>query len=259
MSAQNIFTIHPALAEAIPMMTDNKLEELTADIAAHGQRLPIMLDHEGKVLIDGRCRLEACWRAGVEPVFARLPAGEDPVAYIVSANLMYQYSTKGQRAMRQAMIREMKGEETAPSNVLEGNAFTVLRSTRSLAELVVKGIMPLNEALAKVRQEEQLLRSDGEKLKRLRRAAPDLAAQVIDERLKLDAAIATLDTRQQEHHEVCKRGRRAAEKIVDNFVVQVQAIIAACKAGEHIVIEPDLLGQLGDAYSKLLAELNKEV
>ena len=103
MSTENIFTIHPALAEAIPMMTDDELEELTASIAAHGQRVPIMLDHE-----------------------------------------------------------------------------------------------------------------------------------------------------------VCKRGRRAAEKIADNFVAQVQAIIAARKAGEHIAIEADLLGQLEDAYSELLAELNRE-
>jgi hypothetical protein len=43
------------------------------------------LREAGEVLIDGRNRLAACELAGVEPVVERLN-GEDPAAFIVSAN-----------------------------------------------------------------------------------------------------------------------------------------------------------------------------
>jgi hypothetical protein len=49
-----------------PGMSDEALEELAADIKANGQKLPIQIDASG-ILFDGRNRLEACKRAGVEP------------------------------------------------------------------------------------------------------------------------------------------------------------------------------------------------
>lgn len=59
--------IHP-LADIFPMMLDDELDDLAADIKANGQQYPIVLDSTG-VLIDGRNRLEACRRAGVAPEF----------------------------------------------------------------------------------------------------------------------------------------------------------------------------------------------
>jgi ParB-like chromosome segregation protein Spo0J len=47
-----------------PMLADDELEELAADIKGLLQR--IVLDAEGRVL-DGRNRLAACEIAGVEP------------------------------------------------------------------------------------------------------------------------------------------------------------------------------------------------
>lgn len=99
----NGFAIHPA-ADLFPMMTADELQELAADIETNGLRFPIMMDSEGKVLIDGRNRLEACKLAKVEPRFAKLPDGEDPLAYIVSVNLMRQNFTRDQHFMALAMI-----------------------------------------------------------------------------------------------------------------------------------------------------------
>jgi hypothetical protein len=55
------------------------------------------------VLIDGRNRLKTCEMAGVEPTFVKLN-GEDPTAYIASANLQRRQMTAGQQAMGMALI-----------------------------------------------------------------------------------------------------------------------------------------------------------
>src|SRR3954447_2894984 len=65
------FDVHPAAA-VLPMMSDDELDDLAADIEANGLLHPIVLDADGELLIDGRNRLEACCRAGVEPQFRRL-------------------------------------------------------------------------------------------------------------------------------------------------------------------------------------------
>ena len=86
--------VHP-YADAFPMLPDDDLDALAADIAAHGQRHPILLTRDG-VLVDGRNRLAACVRAKVDPVFAVFDG--DPVALIVSENLQRRDLTKAQKA-----------------------------------------------------------------------------------------------------------------------------------------------------------------
>jgi ParB-like chromosome segregation protein Spo0J len=60
--------VHP-VAALFPMLADDELDELAADIKARGLRFPIIRDKEGKTLIDGRNRLIACENAGVQPDF----------------------------------------------------------------------------------------------------------------------------------------------------------------------------------------------
>ncbi len=55
------------------------------------------------MLIDGRNRREACKLAGVEPR-TRVLSGEDPTAYVLSANVHRRNLTPGQRAMAMAML-----------------------------------------------------------------------------------------------------------------------------------------------------------
>jgi ParB-like chromosome segregation protein Spo0J len=103
--------IHPA-ADIFPMMSDEELQDLAADIKESGLIHPIVTDADGEVLIDGRNRLAACKIAGVEPTFEKLN-GQDAVAYIVSTNLARRTLTKGQQAMSLAMIYP-EPEKTAP-------------------------------------------------------------------------------------------------------------------------------------------------
>jgi ParB-like chromosome segregation protein Spo0J len=87
--------VHP-VAALFPMMADAEIAQLAEDIKRHGLLQALIRD--GDVLIDGRNRLLACKRAGVEPRFEDL-GDRDAVAVILSANISRRHLTVGQRAM----------------------------------------------------------------------------------------------------------------------------------------------------------------
>ena len=62
-------------ADFYPMLGEEALAELAADIQANGQRNPIMVNKDG-VLLDGRNRLAACKKLGIEPLI-EVYAGTD--------------------------------------------------------------------------------------------------------------------------------------------------------------------------------------
>ncbi len=91
---------HPA-ANLFPMLSDYKLDEMSADIKANGLHDPIILTHDGEVL-DGRNRLVACQRAEVEPDFEYWNRADDnisPTAWVISKNLHRRHLTPSQAAM----------------------------------------------------------------------------------------------------------------------------------------------------------------
>ena len=91
------FPLHPA-AELFPVMDEAAFAALVADIAAHGQREPILI-YDGQV-IDGRHRLRACEQLGLEPLVRQVSAGDgDPFGLVVSLNLHRRHLTESQRAM----------------------------------------------------------------------------------------------------------------------------------------------------------------
>ena len=72
----------------------------------------ITVDKEG-VLLDGRNRLEALERAGVEPRHWHTGIYRgDLVAYILSANIHRRHLTKAEKA--EAIVRAIKAWETPP-------------------------------------------------------------------------------------------------------------------------------------------------
>ena len=89
--------IHPA-AEMLPLLPGPELETLAQSIRAHGLKHPIVL-LDGAV-IDGRNRLLACERAGVEPRFVDwTPAnGESPWDYVWSTNAERRHLEAGTKA-----------------------------------------------------------------------------------------------------------------------------------------------------------------
>jgi ParB-like chromosome segregation protein Spo0J len=98
------YEFHP-LANIFPMITGKAFAELVEDIRANGLREKIVL-FDGKIG-DGRNRYKACLKAGVEPVFETYE-GDDPLAYVLSANLHRRHLDDGQRSMVAAKIANMR-------------------------------------------------------------------------------------------------------------------------------------------------------
>lgn len=91
------YPLHPA-AELFPVMDEAAFAALVADIAAHGQREPILI-LDGQV-IDGRHRLRACEQLGLDPLVREVSADDgDPFGLVVSLNLHRRHLTESQRAM----------------------------------------------------------------------------------------------------------------------------------------------------------------
>jgi ParB-like chromosome segregation protein Spo0J len=103
---------HPVL-KLFPMMSEEDLKELAADIKANGQREPILYatfdnpdDEDGtsdemQLLVDGQNRLAACKIAGVKPRIDRLgwsnTDDEQVLSLVLSANLKRRHLTPAQR------------------------------------------------------------------------------------------------------------------------------------------------------------------
>jgi ParB family chromosome partitioning protein len=91
-------------SEIFPMLADDSLKELAADIKANGLQEPILTYH-GQIL-DGRNRLRACQLAGVEPAFqkASVATDEEALALVMSLNLHRRHLNESQRAMVGARV-----------------------------------------------------------------------------------------------------------------------------------------------------------
>jgi hypothetical protein len=112
-----MFKVHPAAA-VFPMLPDDELNELAEDVKANGlQQNPVLWcadrtdPREPIYLLDGRNRLEASMRADIDllgivegatgwllPTARFLSADDDPVAFVISANIRRRHLTKEDQA-----------------------------------------------------------------------------------------------------------------------------------------------------------------
>jgi hypothetical protein len=104
------FQFHP-LADLFPLMKGVEFDELVADIKANGLREAITL-FDGKIL-DGRNRYRACRDAGVE-VKVKDFEGDDPAAYVISANIhrRHEHLTAEQRRERIVALIKAQPEKS---------------------------------------------------------------------------------------------------------------------------------------------------
>lgn len=252
--------VHPA-ADIFPMMTDEELQELAADIAENGQRLPIMLDCEGGSIIDGRNRLAACKLANVEPVFDQLAVGEDPVAFIASINILRRNLNKGQQAMGLAMLypepARLKrkgsgslGTKDRFSAARLSQAREVLRCDPELAKRVFKGTRMLDEALQEVHQRQGTERSRDSQIEELLTESADLGDMVNDGRMKFDQAIAEYHRRILEQQRIRESVGVAVEGL-SKFPGYVAGLRQAIDAGAASPLNGKLMKLLHDGMATL--------
>jgi ParB-like chromosome segregation protein Spo0J len=93
--------LHPACA-AFPALPEEDLVALAADIRAKGLLEPITLTTDG-LLLDGRCRWDACEREGIEPRTV-VYDGDDPIGFVASKNRHRRHLSKSQMAMAIARL-----------------------------------------------------------------------------------------------------------------------------------------------------------
>lgn len=115
---------HPACA-AFPMLSDGELDKLAADIRENGQRHPIII-YSGWRILDGRNRLEACRRAGVEPIFHdvinEMESGDDDeiVRYVISTNLHRRHLDATQRGVVADKLATLRNGYRLPAQICAG-------------------------------------------------------------------------------------------------------------------------------------------
>jgi len=100
--------IHPA-ATIFPLMDEAAYQALKADIETNGQKEPVVFYR--KQLLDGRNRARACEELGLRVGECELDDSDDPIAYVLSANLHRRHLTSGQRAVVAIEIEPMLAGE----------------------------------------------------------------------------------------------------------------------------------------------------
>jgi hypothetical protein len=250
---RDIFDIppHPA-ADVFPMLDDDELEELAADIKANGLQLPLVvheLDGE-PMLIDGRNRREACRRVGIVPDYILLD-GQDPRAYIVSANIRRRNLTKGQQAMVVAKLYpepEKGGRNknavitTEFSSGLLSHARTVLRHAPDLADHVINGSLSLDKAYEEARIRKGRADTHESRFESLKSVAPDLADLVVDGQLNLEEAEAA----ERERAERTRRNKKLLAEALHSLAAYAYLLeheVQRKRVAEFVISEAELYQQ----------------
>jgi hypothetical protein len=103
------YIVHPA-ANMFPLLSRAELKELADNIKERGLAVDVTRDKDG-LIMDGRNRLLACHKAGVEPRFDTY-TGDDPVGFIISANIHRRNLTRNQRSFFLTKLIAMQPEKS---------------------------------------------------------------------------------------------------------------------------------------------------
>jgi len=202
------YSIHPAAA-MFPLMDEQRLDELAADIRENELQQPIVR-YKGQV-IDGRNRLIGCFRAGVEPTFTEWSGTGSLIQWIISVNLHRRHLSDTQRALisakiaqelavegRQRSIQNLRNAAPAPDNLDPGPR----NQGGSSAEKAAKLMSVSKDATSKA-------------TKVMRKGTEGLAAAVSNGKVSLDAASLISELPREKQDELLSKGnvREVSQKL----------------------------------------------
>jgi protein gp37 len=133
------YKVHP-VAEKFAMLDEAELKALAEDIKRNGLQQPIVLNHDGTVLLDGRNRWRACEIASADVVEIRLGqhyTETQLVDYIVSANIKRRHLSAGQRDMLGADLKPFYAAGTKRGRPKGGDSPTITGKARDQAAAAV--------------------------------------------------------------------------------------------------------------------------
>jgi 16S rRNA G966 N2-methylase RsmD len=209
---------HPA-ADLFPLIEGDEFAQLVDDIRVNGLLEPVWVLPDGS-LLDGRNRVRACERAGVE-VVSRVYEGDDPVGFVLSLNVQRRHLSTGQRAMLALRVEELLSPGRGARTDLSEQLPAELQEVRRKRESTYRAAVAVGTSGRAVSQ-----------AKRVAQQAPDLAEKVRSGEIALDRA------------ERIVRDREAAERRIAEAQEQRQHI----EQGTTVRIEH------GD-FRKVLADL----
>jgi ParB-like chromosome segregation protein Spo0J len=215
--------IHPA-ADLFPPMEGEAFDKLVADIRDNGLIEPVWLwldpDRNEQVLLDGRNRVRACKRAAA-PIRTRAYTGDDPLAFVVSENVLRRHMTVEQLAKVAEGLLPMYAEQAKQRQVASGGDRKSEEHKKSVPVDRREPIEPrrkrYGEATHAAATAVGLSTSMLERYRRLGRYAPDLQKLVDKKKISIDAGISVLRLRNNGHADLAqqvldgKLTRKAAE------------------------------------------------
>jgi len=102
-------------ARKLPFLADEELAELIDDMREHGQREPILMTGDGRI-VDGRNRYIACRVLGREPRIDKVEDGANIAALVLSLNIHRRHLATSQRAAIAAELANLKRGGAQPAN-----------------------------------------------------------------------------------------------------------------------------------------------
>jgi vacuolar-type H+-ATPase subunit I/STV1 len=139
---------------------------------------------------------------------------------------LYPEPEKGGRGKKNSSEKE--GFSVSAGKVSEARA--VLRWLPEIAELVMAGTKPLDEAYQEAQRLKEQADAEPKRLERLRRRAPDLADLVDDGRMKLLEAESAYETRREE----TRRQRQAVLELF-NGLERMLDVLASGKRRANVI------------------------
>jgi len=201
------------LANIFPMLGDEELAELCADIEKNGLAEPIIV-YEGKIL-DGRHRATACQTLGIEPDTIGY-IGNDPVAFVLSKNLHRRHLTESQRAMVADKLANLPPHRPVEKNK-SANLPTYPPNTEN-KEVATQGSAISQPVAAKMLNVSERQVRNAAKLRR--EASPEVIEQVERGEKTIHAALSERTPKQQPRRKTVAKEPESEEAKLNPHAVQ---------------------------------------